>query len=360
MNTEQERRAKERRGGGTSLRVQTPAQAQDPVVAPSNLPTPAQGSGSASDFSAGTPEPRQQQAAPTPHSRTGAERPNLVTAQSIKPVQRMAKAQGRGRRDVLGAQDHNVWQGWWRDRVRENLTDNDGDGRYETPFWWGLGNSMFGGSHSSNGNRAIAERERARNRDAQARALARESGVMDELQLSDDQMYTPEEISRASQQIIRQREQGEGQTGREQELEVIDRGNVPLIEQVRSGERIAEGDRGANIQMNDDNNQTTRDVSANEQLTVRRGQDIDSSLTLAGLESDLDLAELQRAAGQDQIQAQNQLAQMQYQQQLEMWRMDRDDRKSERDEDRRMDSLSALMAGLASLGASFALLPLLL
>lgn len=219
---------------------------------------------------------------------------------------------------------------------------------------------MFGGSHSSNGNRAIAERERARNRDAQARALARESGVMDELQLSDDQMYTPEEISRASQQIIRQREQGEGQTGREQELEVIDRGNVPLIEQVRSGERIAEGDRGANIQMNDDNNQTTRDVSANEQLTVRRGQDIDSSLTLAGLESDLDLAELQRAAGQDQIQAQNQLAQMQYQQQLEMWRMDRDDRKSERDEDRRMDSLSALMAGLASLGASFALLPLLL
>ena len=201
----------------------------------------------------------------------------------------------------------------------------------------------------------IADHERARDQDAQACTLARESGVMDELQLDQNQMCTPEEIQHASQRITRRREQGEGQTTRTQELDVIDRNNVPSIAQVESGERIADGDRTANVGMNRDNNQTTLTVSDREQGTIRRGQDIDSSLTLAGLESDLDLAELQRAAGQDQITAQNQLAQMQYQQQLEMYRMDRDDRKSERDEDRRMDSLSALMAGLASLGASFAL-----
>ena len=116
--------------------MQTPAQAQDPVVAPSNLPAPAQESGSASDFSVGDPQPRQQQAAPTPRHRPDG-LPDLVTSQTIQPVQRMAaadkpggldyKAQGRGRREVLVAQDHNVWQGWWRDRVRENLTDKDGD-----------------------------------------------------------------------------------------------------------------------------------------------------------------------------------------------------------------------------------------
>ena len=50
---------------------------------------------------------------------------------------------------------------------------------------------------------------------------------------------------------------------------------------------------------------------------------------------------------------------MKYQQQLEMYCMDCDDLKAERDEDRRMDSLSPLMAGLASLGASFSLKPLL-
>ena len=129
----------------------------------------------------------------------------------------------------------------------------------------------------------IADHERARHQDAQACALARESGVMDELQLDQNQMYTPEEIQRASQEIIRRREQGEGQTTRTQELDVIDRNNVPLIAQVESGERIADGERTANVGMNRDNNQITLTVSDKKQSTVRRGQDIDSSLTLADL-----------------------------------------------------------------------------
>ena len=129
----------------------------------------------------------------------------------------------------------------------------------------------------------IADHERARNQDAQACALARESGVMDELQLEQNQMCTPEEIQHASQRITRRREQGEGQTTRTQELDVIDTNNVPLIAQVESGERIADGERTANVGMNRDNNQITLTVSDNKQSTVRRGQDIDSSLTLADL-----------------------------------------------------------------------------
>ena len=122
IQSEQERRAKERRNGGSNLRVQTPTQAQDPVVAPSNLPAPAQESGSASDFSVGDPQPRQQQAAPTPRRRPDG-LPDLVTSQTIQPVQRMAAA------DKPGGLDYKA-QGrgdWWRDRVRENLTDKDGD-----------------------------------------------------------------------------------------------------------------------------------------------------------------------------------------------------------------------------------------
>lgn len=92
--------------------------------------------------------------------------------------------------------------------------------------------------------------------------------------------------------------------------------------------------------MNSDNNDTTR-----------RGQDNDRDISILGMDNELDLANITRLANQDTIAAQNQLAQQNYQMQLEMYNLDREDRKDER----RQDSLSALLAGLATLGASFSL-----
>ena len=347
MNLVEQERKRREQEAKSNRGLQTPAQAQEPTVL----------TNSSADFRAprsATTQTYQRQTPTQTPSPTQTPAPSRTPAPQVTPsrtrgasVDAFDPNSGRKRPDNLG-----FYQGWWRDRVRENLTDEDGDGRYEVPFWIGLGNTLTPGRRS---NQEIADNRRNRERDEQARAIARGSGVQDQIPMDDNRLYNPDEIKARVDQINRGREVGDAEDVQDQELEVIDRTNAPTLEQIASGERQNRDTNQSNLTLGRENNQSAETMNSSNNDTTRRGQDNERDVSLLGMQNDLDLAGIQRLAGQDQITAQNNLAQMQYNQQLEMWRMDRDDRKEERNEDRRSDSLSALLAGLAALGASFAM-----
>lgn len=348
VEQEKKRREQEERNGRSSRiapptnTVLTPANAQNPPVYAdstnnSRAPRPA-----ASPVSYGKQEPA---ATPTP-SRTPAPQVTPTRTRGAS-VDAFDPSSGKERPKPLG-----FYAGWWRDRVNENLTDADGDGRYEIPFWWGVGNSITDAvGLSDRSNREIAENRRNQERDQQARAIARSSGVQDQIPMDENRLYDPDRIQGRVNQITRNREVGDAEDVQQQELEVIDRSNAPTLEQIASGERQNRETNRSNETIARDANQSAETMNSENNSTTRRGQDNDRDISILGMDNELDLAEIQRLANQDTIQSQNQLAQQQYAMQLEMYNLDRQDRKDER----RQDSLSALLAGLAALGASFSM-----
>ena len=346
IEQEQEKRRREGNGAprpqkkpASSLIVRTPVEAQAPTVLTS-----------AQEFRKETP-------ASTP-SRTPA--PQVVPSSTRGPaVQPFDPTSGRERPQELG-----FWRGWIRDRVRNNLTDENKDGRYEVPFWLGAVNSGVNLVTPGNDrtNQEIADNKRNRDRDEQARAIARGSDVQDQVPMTDDRLYNPDEIKARVDQINRGREVGDAEDVQTQELDVIDRSNAPTLEQIASGERQNRDTNQTTLTIGRENNQSAEDMNSSNNTsaesmnssnndTTRRGQDNDRDISILGMDNDLDLAEIQRLANQDTIASQNQLAQQQYAMQLEMYEMDREERKS----DKRQDSLSALLAGLATLGATMSL-----
>ena len=323
VEQEKKRRELEAKGNRGML---TPAQAQEPTVL-TNSPK---------DFRAPSSSAVQTTYSRQQPSQTPA--PSQAPAPQVTPTRTRGAAvdafdpnSGKERPEELG-----FWRGWIRDRVRENLKDENGDGRYEVPFWLGTVNSgvnlVTPGKDRT--NREIADNKRNQDRDEQSRAIARGSGVQDQIPMDENRYYDPDEIKARVDQINRGREVGDAEDVQQQELEVIDRSNAPTLEQIASGERQNRDTNQTNLTLGRENNQSAEDMNSDNNQTTRRGQDNERDISLLGMENDLDLAEIQRLAGQDQITAQNQLANLQYQQQLQMWQMDRDDRKEERREDR--------------------------
>ena len=349
IEQEKKRREQEERSGrnaripAPTRTILTPAQAQEPTVL----------TNSAADF-------RVQKPAASPVSYQKQE-PVQTPAPSRTPAPQVTPTRTRGasvdafdpnsgseRPEELG-----FWRGWIRDRVRNNLTDENGDGRYEVPFWLGAVNSgvnlVTPGKDRT--NQEIADNKRNQDRDAQARAIARGSGVQDQIPMDDGRLYNPDEIKARVDQVTRGREVGDSEDIQQHELEVIDRGNAPTLEQIASGERQNRENNTSAEGISRDTNRSNETMNSDNNSTTRRGQDNDRDISILGMDNEIDLAEIQRLANQDTISAQNQLAQQNYQMQLEMYEMDRQDRR----EERRQDSLSALLAGLASLGMTFSL-----
>ena len=318
--------------------ILTPSQAQNPTVLTNSSAAPT----------------TYRKAAPTQTSApVQAPAPQVTPSNTRGPaVKPFDPNSGSERPQELG-----FWRGWIRDRVNNNLTDENKDGRYEVPFWLGAVNSGVNLVTPGNDrtNQEIADNRRNRDRDEQARALARGSGVQDMIPMADNRLYNPDEISARVDGITRGREVGDAEDTQTQELDVIDRTNAPTLEQIASGERQNRDTNQTSISIGRESNQSNETMNSDNNSTTRRGQDNERELTLSGMENDLDLADIQRLAGQDQISGQNQLANLQYQQQLQMWQMDKDDRRAEREEDKRQDAMSALLAGLTSLGISFSL-----
>lgn len=343
MNLVEQERKRREQEAKSNRGMQTPAQAQEPMVL----------TNSSADFSAprsATTQTYQRQTPTQTPSPTQSPAPSRTPAPQVTPTRTRGASvdafdpnSGRERPDNLG-----FYQGWWRDRVRENLTDEDGDGRYEVPFWIGLGNTLTPGRRS---NQEIADNRRNQERDEQARAIARGSGVQDQIPMQDNRLYDPDEIKGRVDQINRGREVGDAEDVQQQELEVIDRTNAPTLEQIASGERQNRDTNQTTLTLGRENNQSAEDMNSDNNDTTRRGQDNDREISILGMDNELDLANITRLSNQDTIAAQNQLAQQNYQMQLEMYEMDRADRKDER----RQDSLSALLAGLAALGATMSL-----
>ena len=128
--------------------------------------------------------------------------------------------------------------------------------------------------------------------------------------MAQDQLYDPDEVSGRIDSIRRGREVGDAEDVQGQELEVMDRTNAPTLEQIASGERQNRDTNQSNLQLGRENNQSAETMNSSNNATTRRGQDNERDVSLLGMQNDLDLAGIQRLAGQDQITAQNNLAQM--------------------------------------------------
>lgn len=221
------------------------------------------------------------------------------------------------------------------------------------PFWLGAVNSgvnlVTPGKDRS--NQEITDNKRNQDRDEQARALARGSDVQDQLPMDDKRHYNPDEISARVDQITRGRAVGDSEDSQQQEIDVIDRSNAPTRKQIASGERQNKNINQTTLTIGRENNQSAETMNSDNNSTTRRGQDNDRDISILGMDNEFDLANITRLSNQDTISAQKALAQQNYQIQLEIYNLDRDDRKSER----RQDSLSALLATLATLGATMSL-----
>ena len=331
---EKKRREEENRTKGiTSIRtparqIPTPVEAQSPVVLASTAPV------------ALAPDPMTPAPVTSPAQRTGP---------TVKPFDPNS---GRERPEDLG-----FWRGWIRDRVRDGLKDEDGDGRYEVPMWSGLVNSGVNLVTPGNDrtNQQIADNKRDRERDDQARALVRGSGLQDQIPMQDNRYYDPDELKGRIDEITRGRNVADREDAQGQEISVITEGNKPEIESVRSGERQNTATNRSNESITRDTNASNESMNTANNSVTTRGQDKEFDISTLGMANELDIAEIQRQANQDTITSQNQLAMQQYETQMEMYNLDRQDRREQRQEDKRQDALSALLAGLTSLGIGFSL-----
>ncbi len=210
----------------------------------------------------------------------------------------------------------NFLQGWMRDRIEDSVTEGR-RGEYKAGWLESMGAGMFG----LDGQSVADDLKEADDNKAGEKALKGTGRSREQLGLAPGAMLTPEMVQGANANYTETKAGELREENKTTNLEVIAAGQKTGQEQIAAGERtsaaqIAAGDR-----------------RASENMTLIQQQMLNQSK-----ESRLDRAERADQRADDRMM------------QMEMY--ERADRKDEKN--RRRESIQALVAGLSSLGAAFA------
>ena len=211
----------------------------------------------------------------------------------------------------------NFLQGWMRDRIEDSVTEGR-RGEYKAGWLENMGAGMFG----LDGQAVADDLKESDDNKAGVKALKGTGRSREQLGLAPGAMLTPEMVQGANANFTESERERLREENKTTNLEVIQAGQ-------KTGQmQIAAGERTSNAQI------AAGDRRASEQMEMTRMQ----------------MAQTDKARLADRADARDARADELMMRREDMERLDRKDERN-----RRRDSIAALTAGLASLGAAFAL-----